>query len=95
VDWLRRAAERRLQQLDAMDAIEQLSRLAAAYEQRAGVPLRGWEQLVRAGILRGVPADPEGYPFAIEARGAIALHPESPLNPLPVPPTPFRAAGAN
>ncbi|MGE3402729.1 MAG: hypothetical protein AB7K63_09100 [Vicinamibacterales bacterium] len=95
VDWLRRTAERRLQQLDAMDAIEQLSRIAAAYEQRAGVPLRGWDQLVRSGMLRGVPADPEGYPFVIEPRGAVGLHPDSPLNPLPVSPTPFRAAGAN
>ncbi len=82
--YLRGQAEFRLTQLDAMDQIDTLLRVIAAYRQRSGVPPASWAELIRSGLLRGVPLDPAGRPFAIDAAtGGVGLSPESPLNPLP------------
>lgn len=87
VDWLRAQAELRLTQLEAMDQMDQLRAAASDYEARFGVPLRSWEDLVRAGYLRGVPVDPAGYPFHLDAeRAQITLASDSSLNPLPTEP---------
>jgi tetratricopeptide (TPR) repeat protein len=84
LDWMRRNAERRLLQLDALDQIEGLRRQAQAYEERTGQRLVNWQQLVSAGLLRGVPLDPAGHPYLLDSeRAAITLAPSSPLNPLP------------
>jgi hypothetical protein len=87
VEWLRSQAELRLRQLTAMDQIDQLSAAAQAYEARLGVPVTSWRDLIRAGYLRGVPLDPAGQPFVLDAAQArITLSPQSPLNPLPTEP---------
>lgn len=87
VDWLRAQAELRLTQLEAMDQMDQLRAAARDYETRLGMPLRSWEDLVRAGYLRGLPVDPAGHLFQLDAGGArITLAPDSPLNPLPTEP---------
>jgi hypothetical protein len=84
VEWLRAAAEQRLRQLDAMDQLDALRRMAGDYEKRTGTPLRSWEQLIRAGALRGIPVDPAGNPYRLDAeRKVLTLDPRSPLNPLP------------
>ena len=89
-DWLLRMARERLLQLDALDQIDGLRRLAIDYERRMQRPLQSWTQLQQAGYLRGVPRDPEGVPYLLDgARGVITLAPDSPLNPLPVEPPPF------
>jgi hypothetical protein len=86
-DWLRNQAMRRLQQFDAMDQIDALVRAAIDYERRFGASPRSWADLIRAGHLRGLPADPAGHPYVLDAsRGVITLGPRSPLNPLPVEP---------
>ena len=42
--------------------------------------------LGRAGLLREIPLDPDGYPYQLDPpSGAITLAPESTLNPLPDP----------
>jgi tetratricopeptide (TPR) repeat protein len=84
-DWVRNNANRRLAQLDALDAIDQLTAIVAAFRARSGQAPGSWEVLVRARMLTGVPADPAGVPYVLDrATGSVGLAAESPLNPLPV-----------
>ena len=83
-EWFRNEAARRLQQLDALDQIDALNRLLTAYRDRAAHPPNGWTDLVRAGMLRDVPRDPNGLPYRIDGQAA-ALDPASRLLPLPNP----------
>lgn len=88
-DWLRTQAQFRLRQLDVMDQIAALEMVVAAYRQRAGAVPRTWVDLVRAGYLRGIPIDPDRFPYALDpAMGAVSLDPKSTLNPLPAPEQP-------
>lgn len=83
-EWLRRTAERSLLQIDALDAIDAIE---AAVRRRplAEGERYSWSQLVRQGVLRGVPADPSGTPFEIDSvTGDVTVSPSSPLHPLPV-----------
>ncbi len=84
-EWLRNNAALRLAQLDALDAIDGLNALTAEFKARTGSVPASWDALVRARMLRGVPLDPRGTPYALDAAsGAVTLSPDSPLNPLPV-----------
>jgi hypothetical protein len=84
VDWLRRNAQLRLAQLDAMDALDALNVIAERFARRTGRPARSWPELVAGERLRGVPADPSGTPYEIDpATGAIVLSRQSSLWPLP------------
>ena len=83
-DWLRRSAERRLLQLDALDVLDQLQNAAHGFASRFGRLPGGWVELIRAGVLRGVPLDPTGVPYAIDpVTGSVTLSPTSSLYPLP------------
>ena len=82
-EWLRRSAARALQQLDALDVIDQLQALTARFPPPSGEP-HSWEALVRRRVLRGVPAAPTGTPFDIDpATGAVTVSRQSTLYPLP------------
>lgn len=81
-DWFRAEAERRLRQLDAMDQRDQLQQLAAAFAAREGRPPAGWEELRRAGYLRGNVVDPLGLPYHLSGT-TVSLDPASKLLPLP------------
>ena len=80
--WFRNEASRRLQQLDALDQLDALNGLLAKFRAHAGRAATDWRDLVRAGLLRGVPHDPNGLPYRIDGGGA-ALAPGSRLLPLP------------
>jgi hypothetical protein len=81
--WLQRMAARGLMQVDALDAIDQLQRLAAANPPPDGQPY-SWESLVRRRVLPGIPLDPTGAPFAIDpASGAVSVSERSELHPMP------------
>jgi tetratricopeptide (TPR) repeat protein len=82
-DWLRQTATYRLQQLDAMDQIAQLQQLAADYGRRFGDSPAGWESMIRAGLLNGLPLDPAGHPYVLKPGGEVTVSPESPMFPLP------------
>ena len=83
-DWLREQAAFRLQQLDALDGIEFMQGVVQQYRARTGVLPSSWADMMRAGFLRGVPADPNGVPFQLDpATGKVMLDPSSTLNPLP------------
>ena len=82
-DWLVRAAEHRLTQLDALDQIDRLEAAVSQASLRLGHAPAGWRDVVAAGVLRGVPLDPTGVPYALLADGRVGLSRESSLNPLP------------
>ena len=83
-DWLKSQATFRLNQLDAMDGIDLMERIVQQYRARTGALPTAWTDLIRAGLLRGVPADPVGTPFRLDAStGEVSLDPRSSLNPLP------------
>jgi tetratricopeptide (TPR) repeat protein len=82
--WIRTQAELRLQQLDAMDQIDALENAVKEYERRTGSLPFTWEEMVRAGHLRGVPVDPRGFPYELNPYwGIVTLSETSSLNPLP------------
>lgn len=81
-DDFRAESVRRLQQLDAMDQIDGLRAVAHIYAQRQGRSAAGWDDLRRAGYLPGIPVDPTGVPYAIEA-GMVTIGRGSRLAPLP------------
>jgi tetratricopeptide (TPR) repeat protein len=84
-DMFRSEAQRRLLQLDAMDQIDQLQEAADAFQRQVGRQVAVWDDLRRAGYLRGSPVDPTGAPYRIES-GRVTLDPASRLYPLPAQP---------
>ncbi len=82
--YIRETAERNLAQLDALDAIDRLQALVEHYRERAGTYPESWADLIRAGLLPGVPADVTGAPFAYDANAhRVRLGSSSSLSPLP------------
>ena len=83
-DWLRDQASFRLKQLDALDGIDFIQRIVDQYRARTGAPPPSWNDLMRAGLLRGVPPDPTGVPLRLNPADAkVTLDLSSSLNPLP------------
>jgi tetratricopeptide (TPR) repeat protein len=82
--WLHSQATFRLKQLDAMEVMAVLRQRVQLFAERTGSPPRSWNDLIRAGLLRGVPVDPDDHPFALHPDGTVGLDPKSTLNPLPV-----------
>src|SRR5262249_57323947 len=61
------------------DEREQLDLLIADCKKKMGHAPTSVHDLVRAGILPGLPADPDGFPYVIGKSGKAELNPESPL----------------
>jgi hypothetical protein len=86
-DWLRRNAETRLLQLDALDEIDALEAAVRAFEGRLGRYPGSWEELVVAHLVGRVPVDPAGAPYVLDPRtGTVSVSDASTLYPLPVEP---------
>jgi hypothetical protein len=83
IDWLRHDAERRLSQLTALDQIDALQNLVDHLTKRDGAPPAGWTPLLGGHPLSGVPVDPAGTPYEIDASGRVRLSMNSPLFPIP------------
>jgi tetratricopeptide (TPR) repeat protein len=82
--YIRQAAERGLLQLQALDAIDQLQTLVDEYFRQFARYPSSWHDLMGAGLLRSIPADPAGVPFVYDkATHHVTLGPKSPLSPLP------------
>jgi tetratricopeptide (TPR) repeat protein len=82
--YISHAAERGLAQLQALDAIDQLQAIVERYHTGTGAYPRTWTEMIRAGLLRGVPADPTQTAFAYDpGTHRVTLAPDSTLNPLP------------
>lgn len=82
IDWLRSDADRRLEQLDAADFIDQVQ-ADVDRARAAGTPVTSWQELIRARAIRGIPVDPSRTPLELGADGIVRLSPQSPLFPLP------------
>jgi tetratricopeptide (TPR) repeat protein len=82
IEWLRNDAERRLLQLDAMDFIDQVQRVVNQ-ARAAGVAATDWQALIRAGVIRRIPADATLTPLELDGSGRVRLSRQSPLFPLP------------
>ncbi|HXE79677.1 MAG TPA: hypothetical protein VNK41_02925 [Vicinamibacterales bacterium] len=83
-EYMRVNAEWRLQQLDAMDALDRLNPLLDRYARETGSRASSWVPLIRRGWLRGEPLDPTGVPFVIGEDGRAAVSRDSTLHPLPI-----------
>jgi len=84
IDWLRRDAAWRLQQLDAMDTISQLTPVLRRFVDRERRYPNSWEELVQVEGLPRVPTDPTGVRFFFDPKvGYIDVSPKSTLWPLP------------
>lgn len=84
VDWFKRSAATHLARFDALDAIDRLNDVVWRYKSRVGHMPRSWQELVHAGVLRGIPLDPSGVPFEIDSVNEdVRLSSQSTLSPLP------------
>jgi tetratricopeptide (TPR) repeat protein len=83
IDWLRQEADRRLRQLNALDAIDTLQAAVDRVAATTGRKPADWNALVAARVLRAVPADPTGVPYTLDADGRVGLSTRSELYPLP------------
>ncbi len=83
VEWVRKNAVTRLQQLDAMDNVDELNRLVGLFTAREHRPPRDWRELAREGV-RVTPIDPTGMPYRLDtATGRVDIDRQSRLWPLP------------
>jgi hypothetical protein len=81
---LRNLAAMRIAQFDAMDAIDALNVSVWRFAARNGRPAQAWEELIAAGVLRRLPADPAGVPYVLDVVNEdVRLSEKSPLWPLP------------
>jgi hypothetical protein len=82
-EWMRRTARTRLQQLDAESVIEQLQPIVNSFYDKANRFPTGWDEMTRAGLVRGIPLDPTGVPYSLDpVSGAVDVAKDSTLYPL-------------
>jgi hypothetical protein len=82
-EWLRSIAERRLQQLDALDIVDQLDRIVQNFPPPPGGQY-SWRWLISQRALPGVPADATRTPFVIDpTTGKVSVSATSELQPMP------------
>ncbi len=73
-----------LRQLDALDQMDALRRVAALFEERTSRYPESWAELVSAGFLTGTPVDPTGAPYVLDpVNRDVSPSPGSRLGRLP------------
>ena len=72
-DMIRQNAVEHLRALQVDENITELEKRVAQYEQQKGVTPSSFNVMMGAGILRGVPVDPDGKPYKLMADGRIEL----------------------
>jgi len=78
-ETVRENAKIHLMLLKTDDDKEQLDRLLAEYAKKTRRQAESLNELVNAGLLRGVPVDPEGVPYIVGMTGEAELNSKSPL----------------
>jgi hypothetical protein len=92
VPEIRSKALAMLEGLKAEEDEQQLNTLVDQYKARFGHSPESMPQLIDAGLLRGLPADPKGYPYRLAADGRVELDPRSPVV---IPEAPSTTPGAS
>lgn len=83
-DQMRYNALIHLQQIDALDQIDLLTKTAMQFEQDRGHFPSRWEEMIAAGYVRGVPVDPVGVPYELHPKSErVEISRGSPLSALP------------
>jgi hypothetical protein len=82
-EWLRRTADISLLKLDAEGQVEWLQEVVNRFYDGHGRFPANWEEMVGAGLLRGIPHDPSEHPYTLDsASGAVDVAFDSILFPL-------------
>lgn len=77
---VRQSALHHLAALKAVQDIQSLNKIAATYQGREGRPARSFNDLISAGLMPGVPLDPTGVPYVLNAKGEATLGSASKIN---------------
>jgi tetratricopeptide (TPR) repeat protein len=59
--------------LQTDSALDSLERQVQAYREKTGASPSGWPDMVRAGLLPGIPIDSTGSPFTLMADGTVTV----------------------
>ena len=78
-EQIKKNAETHLKLLAAQMAIREINRLEEEYEIKTARHANHLSELVQAGLLKGIPLDPEGYPYVLGKNGKAELSVDSPL----------------
>ncbi|MBZ5533006.1 MAG: hypothetical protein LAO20_16370 [Acidobacteriia bacterium] len=70
---IRETALKHLLSLQAESDIEQLGRRVQAYRDRTGSLPANWLDMVRRGLLPGIPQDPTGHLYKLQPDGAVGV----------------------
>jgi hypothetical protein len=76
---IKKNARSQMQSLKAQADERHLDELALEYAKRFGHNPAAIQEMVAAGLLTGVPEDPAGFPYVIQADGKSHLDPASPI----------------
>ena len=74
---IRQNALDHLQSLKATDDIEELEKRVSLFRDKTGRSPQSFSELAAQGILKGIPADPLGFPYRIQSDGKVGLDPKS------------------
>jgi hypothetical protein len=66
-------AEKHLISLRVESELDELERRTKAYYERRGAYPEEWTDLINAGLLRGVPVDPNGVPYRLRLDGTVQV----------------------
>jgi len=78
-DTIKENARINLQLLRADEDLDHINEIAAQYAAKAGHTPRSIRELMKAGLLGGEPADPDGYAYVIGSDGKAGISESSPL----------------
>jgi tetratricopeptide (TPR) repeat protein len=78
-EQIQKNAETHLKLLTAEMNMREINRLAAEYQTQTGQPATHVSELIQAGLLKGIPRDPEGYAYVLGPDGKAELNVDSPL----------------
>jgi hypothetical protein len=77
---IRKNAEDHLKLVKAEMDLRQIDLLAVDYEKKVRRRPTRISELSEAGLLPGVPKDPDGFPYVLGETGKAEIHPQSPLH---------------
>ncbi|HXE91173.1 MAG TPA: hypothetical protein VNK82_09445 [Terriglobales bacterium] len=71
--YIRANAVKRLRALEVDEVVPRLEAAIQQYRQRTGQLPSGWQEMIAAGYLRGIPRDPTGAPYRLMPDGRVEV----------------------